>query len=233
MDSPARLPARLSPKTDQWFADWIPSKRPIQLPLPKLEYDSQLEIWEWKFRTLLKHNSLSAFIEHPGPSVPPVPRDEEQQEEISAATHCLALLGSCVSEEILADLLTLSTDNKLPEDPCRLFMDVKKHVTQAQSSWKQTNPGPWNIFIRRHRQPPTVAELLNDLLSVNDTPYKPDSFRNLILMTAIMVKRCFLFCPSDIVRKYITKATDSKVGLGKREWLDMRNELITAIEAVR
>lgn len=225
------FPARLPPRNSRWYADWIPSKRPIQLPLPKLEYDSQLEVWEWKFRTLLKHNSLSAFIEHPGPSVPPVPKNVEQEEEIDAATHCLALLGSCVSEEILADLLTLSIDNKLPGDPCRLFYDVKKHVNEVQSSWKRTNPNSWDIFTRPHRQHLTVAELLDGLESKHYGSYKKESFRNLILMAALAVKRCFLFCPSDIVRRYIAKAKDAKVDLGERAWLDMRRELIRATEA--
>lgn len=218
------FPARLPPKIGRWFSDWEPSKRPIHLPLPKLEYDSQFEVWEWKLRNLLRHNSLLGFINHRGPVAPLAPRNLEQQEESAAAAHCLALLGSCISEDILADLLILSPNNELPEDPCRLLTDVKKHVHDVQNPWKQSNPHVWEIFVKQGLSNPTVQHLLDDLKRSHFNNNK-DSSRNLVLMGALVVKRRFPFCPTDIVRKYISKTKHAEAGVGEETWSQMTQEL--------
>lgn len=221
--------ARLSPKTGSWFADWNPSKRPIQLPLPKLEYDSQSEVWEWKLKTLLRHNSLLPFIEHPGPSVTSVPRNSEQQEEIAAATHCLALLGSCISEQILSDLLTLSPNNKLPEDPYLLFRDVKKHINDVQHSWKVTDRKLCDLFTERNGAYQTMSSLVFCLENARNRP-NLTGYRKPIMMAVLLAKRNFPSCPHAIICKYIAKATDARVDPGERDWVEMAGELMRAFE---
>lgn len=227
------FPARLPPKEDEWVTDWVPSKRPIQLPLPKLEYDSHFEVWEWQFRNLLKHNSLLGFIHFLGPSVTPTPVTWQQKEEIAAATHCLSLLGSCVSEHILADLITISQDNKLPDDPCRLFRDVKKLVTDVHTlcagSWSGANPQLWSLLTGRTHAFSTIHQLLEDLEGVHRRIHKKELRRDLIFMTTLLVKRNFPSCRPDFLRKYINKAKDMQVDVGVNVWLEMRSELSTMI----
>lgn len=222
--------ARLPPKDGTWLTDWDPSKRPIQLPLPRLEYDSQSEVWEWKLKTLLRHNSLLPFIEHPGPSVTTVPKDREQKEEIAAATHCLALLGACISEQILSDLLTLSPNNKLPEDPCLLFRDVKKHINDVQHSWRLTDRKLCDLFTERNGAYQTMTSLVFCLENARHRP-NLTGYRKPILMAVLLAKRNFPSCPHSIIWKYIAKATDARVDPGERDWVEMTGELMRAVEA--
>ncbi|KAI7781081.1 hypothetical protein LA080_015201 [Diaporthe eres] len=218
---------RLAPRTGVWFTDWVPSKRPIELPLPKLEYDSQFKVWEWKLRTLLRHNSLLPFINEPGPSVISDPRNREQQEELAAATHCLALLGSCISEQILADLLTLSPNGKLPKEPCLLFIAARNHVNDAQGLWKETaNPEFWGLFTGRDDQIRTAKQLFAKLEGVRNRTYTKESWHTFILMTALLTKRKFPFCLPHSVQKYIDKANNEKIDVGEKEWQDMRSEMM-------
>lgn len=221
---------RLAPKIGAWWAEWAPSKRPIELPLPKLEYDSYYEVWEWNFRTLLRHNSLLPFINGPGPSVTSTPRTSEEQEELAAATHCLALLGSCISEQILADLLTLSPSGKLPEEPCLLFIAARNHVNDVQRLWKETaNPEFWGLFTGRDDQIRTVIQLFAKLEGVRNKTYTKESWRTFILMAALLTNRKFPFCLPHSVQKYIDKANNEKVDLGEKEWKDMRSEMMNAM----
>lgn len=221
--------ARLAPKKGLWWADWDPSKRPIELPLPKLEYDSHFKVWEWKFRALLRHNSLLPFINDPGPSVTSTPRNDDEQEELAAATHCLALLGSCISEQILADLLTLSSNDKLPEEPHHLFRVAKKHVNDVQGLWKETNPKFWDLFMGRDDQFKTVEQLFDKLEGVRNKDYTKESWRTFILMVALLIKRNFPSCLPHSVQKYIHKAKNQMVDVGEKEWNDMKSEMMDAI----
>lgn len=223
------FPTRLPPKTGQWFSEWEPAERPIQLPLPKLEYDSQFGVWEWKLRNLLRHNSLLLFIDSPGPPATSLPMQGVKQEELAAAAHCLALLGSCISEDILADLVTLSPYNKLSDDPYQLFADVKKHVNNAQYPWKQSDPRVWEVFAKEGVSSVTLGHLLDGLNRSHLRLYKKDGFRNFILMAALVVKWKFPFCPIDIVRRYIAKAKDVVADVGETTWFEMRKELMGAI----
>ncbi|KAG6358116.1 hypothetical protein INS49_014000 [Diaporthe citri] len=224
--------SRLAPKKGAWFADWAPSKRPIELPLPKLEYDSHFEVWEWRFRTLLRHNSLLAFIDEPGPSVTSDPKNNEQREELAAATHCLALLGSCISEHILAHLLTLTPYYKVLDDPYILFREAKKHVNDVQDLWKETtNPEFWGLFSGQDGQFRTVKQLFAKLEDVRNKTYTKKSWRTFILMAALLTKRNFPLCLPHSVQKYIDRENDPKVpkvDVGEKEWNDMRSEMMNA-----
>lgn len=220
---------RLAPKIGAWWAEWAPSKRPIELPLPKLEYDSHFGVWEWKFRTLLRHNSLLPFIIDSGPPVTSDPRSNEQKEELAAATHCLALLGSCISEQILADLLTLSSNDKLPEEPYLLFRAATKHVNDVQGLWKETNPKFWALFTGRDDQFRTVKQLFDKLEGVRNRTCTKESWRTFISMVAMLTKRNFPSCLPHSVQKYIDKAKNQNVDVGEKEWHDMRSEMMNAI----
>lgn len=223
---------RLAPKKGAWFADWAPSKRPIELPLPKLEYDSHFEVWEWRFRTLLRHNSLLLFIDEPGPSVTQDPKNDKEREELAAATHCLALLGSCISEHILAYLVTLTPYYKVLEDPYILFREAKKHVNEVQDLWKETtNPEFWDLVTRRNDQFRTARQLLARLEGVRNKTYKKESWRTFILMAAFLAKKKFPFWIPDLVQKYVDKSNDpkvTKVDAGEKEWDEMRSEMMNA-----
>lgn len=220
---------RLLPKKGHWFTDWDPSKRPIPVPLPKLEYESHFEIWEWKLRTLLEHNSLSGFITFPGPSFTPPQKDDQEAENAAAATYCLVILGSCISEDILADLLTLSPGNKLPEDPYSLLQKVKNIVKDVQDLWKETtNPEFWGLFTGREDQFQRVEQLFDKLEGVRNKTYTKESWRKFILMAALLTKRKFPFCLPHSVQKYVDKASNKKVDVGEKEWQDMKSEMMNA-----
>lgn len=221
---------RLASKKSEWFTDWDPSKRPIQVPLPKLEYETHFEVWEWKIRTVFKHHLLQGFINLPSPSIIPVDLSAVQKENAAAATYCLVLLGSCICEDVLADLLTLSPDNKLPEDPYVFLQKVKKLVNDVQVLWKETtNPEFWGLFTRRDGQFRVVEELFAKLEDVRNETYTNESWRTFILMAALLTKRKFPFCLPYSVQKYIDKANNRKVDVGEKEWIDMKSEMMDAI----
>lgn len=79
-----------------------PWKRTFQLSLPPLEYESNVEVWQWRVKLVFKHNSLWHLLMTSAPRPPYL-----TAEQTAAARHCVALLASCISETILADLLTL------------------------------------------------------------------------------------------------------------------------------
>lgn len=210
--------ARLSQVEREWYAAKDPSRRPVQLPLPKLDYGSDFEVWEWKFRNLLKHNSLLCFIDVPGPPVTPAPRNSQEQLDIAAATHCLVLLGSCVSEHILADILIPSQDNRLPEDPFQLFQKVKKFAASFRHirGWKGGNPSIWDHFTGRATldSTPAVREVLQRLGNIYRMRDK-DNRHTVIIVAVLVVKRSYPSLPPEIIRKYVQKATDGQFELNR------------------
>lgn len=220
--------SRLLQWTGNVHSDWVPSKRPIHLPLPVLDYDSHYKVWEWKFRILLKHNSLQGFIEAPEPSKPLKHGSRsEQLEQAAATTHCLALLGSSVSEHILADLITLSPNNRLPDDPYVLFNRVEKLVHNIQLASEANNQQLCSYLIVAE-QFSTIQEVFETLDGLNKQDYTSSAWGNLILIAALLVKRRFPSCQPAAVKHYISKVQDETLALTEKEWKNMVSEFKNA-----
>jgi hypothetical protein len=147
--------------------------------------------------------------------------------KIAAATHSLALLAACISEYILSDLLTISPNTKLTEDPHQLFLAVKEHVNAVQALWKVTHCELWGVFMGRESTFRTVKQIFENLEN-SRSAYKGVNC-NMISMTALLVKRNFPSCPLGPLQMYSTKAKDGKHAIGDKVWIEMRSEPMESI----
>lgn len=211
-----------------WYQDWEPSRRPIQLQLPILTYESNLAVWQEKMRTILRHASISGCID----TKMPANMFDTNNERWAAATYCLALLESSLSEEILVDRLTLSSDAKLPQDPYVLFTQVELLVKAVQMLKRRSNPAAhnnlWNVLQgRRHYQ--HVHGLLDDLEMAPKNEYTGKDFCKFVLVAALLVKRYFPTCQprtiQQIINEALTEGSAYTMQPGEQHWVNMRNLL--------
>lgn len=200
--SPSAPPAR-----GPWYTDMEPWRRPIQLPLPTLEYESDPEVWRWRVKLILKHNSLWHLVLISAPRPP-----YQNTEQAATATHCAALLASCISEIILADLLTLLSENEEDlEVPHVLFERVRRLVKAVQMV-RMDGSIMLRDFLCEAKRPGTMRTLSYALDPVPGQGDASDRWRNLILVTALLVKRYKLAKLTDAAEDIIGKAHDE----GKR-----------------
>ncbi|KAG6358113.1 hypothetical protein INS49_013997 [Diaporthe citri] len=179
-----------------------PWKRPVQLPLPTLEYESDLEVWKWRVKLIFKHNSLLRFAltSAPWPLY-------DNLEEAASATYCAALLASCISEIILADILTLSSGKEDLEAPHVPFERVGRIVKAVQMVRKDGSI-LLRDFLCDAKSPATMTTLSNALDPAPGKGDDSDRWRNLILVTALLVKRYKLAKLTDAAEYIAGKAGD-------------------------
>lgn len=87
----------------------------------------------------------------------------------------------------------------------------------------------WGLFTGRDDQFHPIAQFFNKLEAVRENDYTKDGWRKFILMVALLTKRNFPSCLSHSVQKYIDKAKNQKADVGKKEWNDMKSEMLNAI----
>lgn len=188
----------------------------VYLPRPTLEYESNLKLWQWKVKLILEHMSLWHFV--PVVSAPRLPyRDVEVK---AAATHCTAILASCISETILSDLLTilltllprketiLSRERELPEEPHILFEQAGRMVKAAQMIRKEGSI-KLQSFLFASERPASLKTLFDELDALPRKGYSTDRWLNVTLIAILLIKRYGLasLTPPD-AQKIIERAHD-------------------------
>lgn len=212
-----------------WYQEWNPSRRPIQLQLPVLSYESNVRVWQEKAKTILRYAAVSGFIEAPLPCIP-----DKNTERWAAATYCLALLESSISEDVLADLITLSAGGELSQDPYVVFAQAKRLAEAVEAFRKHSNPAARNnlwdaLRGRRHYQ--NFREFVGDL----DTAPKNHhmNYNCFILVVALLVKRHFPYAARQFPMLHqLTSAAlvlMSTPYIGADDWIKMMNELKKAM----
>lgn len=205
------------PARGAWYTDMEPWRRPVQLSLPILEYESDWKVWEWRIKLILKHKSLLHFVLGPVTN--------ENFEEAPAATYCAALLSSCISEQILADILTLSSDGKLPEDPHVIFERTMRTVKAVQMV-RDTGSIRLRDVLFNSKRPDNAEILLGSLQALPRKDYTIENWRNIILVTALLFKRYNLVVLTSDMKETVRKAFDEGKYLDENDFKSLTNELM-------
>lgn len=216
-------PSPSAPSTKgPWYTDMAPWRRPVQLPLPTLGYESDVEVWQWRVKLVLKHNSLWHLVESS------VPRPTHQNaEQAATARHCAALLASCISEPVLADLLTLfpETENENLEVPHILFERAKRTV-QAIQMVREDSSTMLQDYLSKKKRPLTLMTLL---IALDPPPGKsdtPDRWLNIIWVTSLLVKRYKLSKQANAADDFIEEAHNGDSHLDEQNFKQLRSALM-------
>ncbi|POS68539.1 hypothetical protein DHEL01_v213067 [Diaporthe helianthi] len=158
------------------------------LPLPTLEYGSDLKVWQWRVKLILEHLSLWQFIPTSSASQKLSGGDKE------AVRCCAALLASCKSERILSDLLIIQLasadpgERELPEAPSDLFEKVRRMVRAVQKIQKDGT-----IRLRDFLSGAEIPGRAEDVLLGLDALPKKDGTANhwlhTILIAVLLIKK--------------------------------------------
>lgn len=205
-----------------WYTDMAPWRRPVQLPLPTLEYESDVEVWQWRVKLVLKHNSRWYLVENSAPR--PIHQTDEQA---AIARHCAALLASCISESILADLLTLfpGNENQNLEVPHILFERAKRTV-QAIQMVREDSSTMLQDFLSKKMRPLTLMTLLNALDPPPGKTDTPDRWLNIIWVTSLLVKRYKLSNQANAADDFIEEAHNGNSHLDEHNFQQLRGALM-------
>lgn len=217
--------------------DMEPWRRSVQLPLPTLEYESDLKVWQWRVKLVLDHLSLWKFV--PIVSAPRQPYGDPGKDS-AETTYCAAILASCISDTILADLLTilltssprkettLSRERGLPEEPYVIFEYAVRMVKAVQMIQKDGS-NRLRDFWSGAQHPGNVENLLQELDAL---PRKGDtlsSWLHIILITVLLIKRFKLANLTGIaVQGIIERAHDLEDHLVENDFNKLKNELLGA-----
>lgn len=199
-------------------------KRPFHLSLPPLEYESDVKVWQWRVKLVLKHNSLWHLV------VTSAPRPTYQTaEQTATARHCAALLASCISETILADLLTLfpGNENENLEVPHILFERAKRTV-QAIQMVREDSSTMLQDFLSKKKRPLTLMTLLNALDRPPGKSDTPDRWLNIIWVTSLLVKRYKLSNQANAADDFIEEAHNEDSHLNEKNFKELRGALMMA-----
>lgn len=213
-----------SPTRGAWWADSEPCRRPVQLPLPTLSYESNLKVWKWRVKMVFKHNSLWRFL------LRRVPSTNQPPEDAAVATYCAALLSSCISETILADVLTLSPESEVSEDPYviyeraeRMFKAVRMIRNRGSTELQDIVAGARRLTREDKRMVSNALDTVSE--SFSKIPDGIDGWRNLILITVLLVKRYDLANVTSAVRDIMNKAHDENELPVQRDFKKLAEEL--------
>lgn len=213
--SPSAPPAR-----GAWYTDMEPRRRPVQLSLPTLEYESDLGVWKWRVKLIFKHNSLLRFVL---PSAPwPL---YDNLEDVASATYCAALLASCISDIILADLLNLFPEDGKLEVPHFLFERVG-HIVKAVQMVRRDGSITLRDFLCEAERPANMRTLQSVLVPAPGEGDASDRWRNLILVTTLLVKRYKLAKLTDAAGAIVGKAHDEGKYPDKGDFKRLMEELL-------
>ncbi|KAK7700403.1 hypothetical protein SLS64_011011 [Diaporthe eres] len=130
----------------------------------------------------------------------------ENPEEAAAATYCAALLSSCISETVLADLLTLSPEELL-EDP-RVIFERAGRIIKAVQMIRRDGSIMLRDFLSEAKRPANTKTLFDALNALPRKDHTIDGWRNIILVAVLLVKRYKLAHLTDAVEDITRKAHD-------------------------
>lgn len=171
---------------------------------------------------VLKHNSLWHLVE----SSPPRPI-HQTDEQAATAKHCAALLASCISETILADLLTLFPDNKDLEIPHVLFGRAKRTVQAVQMVQKDSS-AMLRDLLSKTTLPVTLKTLLNALDPPPGKSDTPNRWLNIIWVTSLLVKRYKLTNQTSAADYFIENAHNGDCQRTEKNFKELRGALMVA-----
>lgn len=198
-----------------------PWRRPVQLPLPTLEYESDLKVWNWRVKLIFKHNSLLRFVLMSAPRPP-----YENSEEAATATYCAALLSSCISETVLADILKLSPEGLL-EDP-RVLFERAGRIFKAVQMIRRDGSIMLQDFLSQAKRPAYAKSVFDALDYLPKKGSAIDSWRNIILVAALLVKRYGLANLTHAAEDIIKKAHDEGKYPDEDDFKKLMAELMVA-----
>lgn len=196
-----------------------PWRRPVQLPLPTLEYESDLQVWIFKVKLVLKHISLWHYVLISGPQP-----DYQNPEQAAAATYCTALLASCISGPILADIFTLASDKEALEVPKILFERARR-VARAVQMARMDGSISLRDFLSDAKRPGSVDVILHALTPVPGKYDGSDRWRNVILVALLLVKRYGLARLTDAAERICEKAHDENQHVVEADFDNLLYEL--------
>lgn len=194
-------------------------KRPFHLFLPPLEYESDVEVWQWRVKLVLKHNSLWELVLSSAP--------RQTAEQAATARHCAALLASCISETILADLLTLFPNNEDLEIPHILFERAKRTV-QAVQMVRKDSSAMLRDLLSKTTLPVTLKTLLNALDPPPGESDTPNRWLNIIWVTSLLVKRYKLTNQTSAADYFIENAHNGDCQRTEKNFKELRGALMVA-----
>lgn len=225
------------PRPQKVDMDMEPWRRSVQLPLPTLEYESDLKVWQWRVKLVLEHLSLWKFV--PIASAPRRPYGDPEKEAAQAA-YCTALLASCISETILADILTilliqsprkettLSRERELPDEPYVLF-EYAVQMVKAVQMIRKDGSNTLQDFLSGAQRPTKVEHVLGELDAL---PRKGDtlsSWLHIILIAVLLIKIYNLADLTGIaVQDIIERAHNLEDHLVESDFNKLKNELLVA-----
>ncbi|ROW09943.1 hypothetical protein VPNG_06265 [Cytospora leucostoma] len=183
-----------------WYQNWEPSRRPFQLQLPVLSYESHFEVWQQKLKTILRRAAVEGFLESP------LPLDDldTNSDEWAAATYCSALLESSISDDVLADLLTLSADGELSQDPYAILCQVRRLVKAVQTV-KENSSSAARINLRNVFQGRIHYENADELREdVTAMDYNDNDLYSFILVAALLIKIDFPAYQPDRLQEHVS-----------------------------
>lgn len=172
---------------------------------------------------VLKHISLWHFVLMSGPQP-----DYQNPEQAAAAKYCAALLASCISEPILADIFTLSSDKEALEVPNVLFGRAGRVVKAVQMARKD---GSINLrdFLSDAKRPGNVDVLFDAFTPVPGKYDGIDRWRNVILVALLLLQRNRLAGLTDAAESISEKAQDENEHLVEADF----NKLIAELPVVK
>ena len=213
-----------------------PCTRTVQISLPILKYDSNLKVWQWKVKLILQHLSLWKLV----PIVSAPRRPYQDFEDDAAAKHCAALLASCISETILADLLTillslsprkettLTRERELPEEPLVLFEHAGRMVRAVQMIQKDGS-NKLRDFLSGVQRPWKIEDVFHELEAL---PRKGDtlsSWLHITLIAVLLIKRYGLANLTGVdVQGIIERAHNVNDHLLGSDFYKLKAELLVA-----
>lgn len=171
---------------------------------------------------VLKHNSLWHLVESSAPRP-----TNQTAEQAATARHCAALLASCISEVILADLLTLFPENESLEIPHILFGRAKRTVQAVQMVQKDSS-AMLRDLLSKTTLPVTLKTLLNALDPPPGKSDTPNRWLNIIWVTSLLVKRYKLTNQTGAADYFIENAHKGDCQRTEKNFKELRGALMVA-----
>lgn len=170
-----------------------PWRRPGILPLPTLEYGSDLDVWQWRVKLVLKHLHLWKFIAIS--SAPQNPSDAEKDD----ARYCGALLALHISEPILSDILTVQLalaprkdlavgERELPDEPVFLFEQAIQMVKAMQMIRKSGNR-KLRDFVSGHERPVRAEDVFKGLYELPLKDNTMGRWHHIVLNAILLIRK--------------------------------------------
>lgn len=151
----------------------------------------------------------------------------ESSEEEAAATHCAALLSSCISDIILGDILTLSPEGELLEDPHVIFERTKR-IFKAVQMIRRDGSILLRDILSEAKRPQGLDVVFNALNALPRKDNTLNSWRNIVLIAVLLAKRYDLATLTRAANEIIKRAHDEAEYLSEDDFRKLRAELTFA-----